>query len=109
MILSFNIEYRTNWGEEVTLSGLSATSIPMHTTDGIYWTAEVELDIPHEGKTIQYNYQIEQNGRVTRKEWNHFPRTLFLTGSSRKKYKINDSWKNIPEQEFFYRSPAETD
>lgn len=104
MILSFNIEYRTNWGEEVTLSGLSATSIPMHTTDGIYWTAEVELDIPHEGKTIQYNYQIEQNGRVTRKEWNHFPRTLFLTGSSRKKYKINDSWKNIPEQEFFYSS-----
>ena len=35
MILSFNIEYRTNWGEEVRISGLFPESIPLHTTDGI--------------------------------------------------------------------------
>ena len=64
MILSFNIEYRTNWGEEVRISGLFPESIPLHTTDGIYWTAEVELEIPHEGMIINYNYQIEQNGIV---------------------------------------------
>ena len=49
MILSFNIEYRTNWGEEVRLAGLSAESVPMHTTDGIFWTAELELEIPRKG------------------------------------------------------------
>ena len=66
MILSFNIEYRTNWGEEVRLAGLSTESVPMHTTDGIYWTAELEVEVPQEGLTINYNYQIEQNGSVIR-------------------------------------------
>ena len=28
MILSFNIEYRTNWGEEVRIAGLSPESVP---------------------------------------------------------------------------------
>ena len=49
-------EYRTNWGEEVRISGLFPESIPLRTTDGIYWTAEVELEIPHEGMIISYNY-----------------------------------------------------
>ena len=48
MILSFNIEYRTNWGEEVRISGLFPESIPLHTTDGIYWTAELELEVPQD-------------------------------------------------------------
>ena len=77
MILSFNIEYRTNWGEEVRIAGLSPESVPLHTTDGIYWTAELEFEVPNEGLTIHYNYQIEQNGIVTRKEWDSFSRCLF--------------------------------
>ena len=59
MILSFNIEYRTNWGEEVRISGLFPESIPLHTTDGIYWTAELELEVPQEGMTI--NYRAKRN------------------------------------------------
>ena len=43
MTVSFNIEYRTSWGEEVRIAGLLPESVPMHTTDGIYWTADVEL------------------------------------------------------------------
>ena len=88
MILSFNIEYRTNWGEEVRLAGLSTESVPMHTTDGIYWTAELEVEVPQEGLTINYNYQIEQNGSVIRKEWDNFPRCIFLSGVPKKKYMI---------------------
>ena len=76
MILSFNIEYRTNWGEEVRISGLFPESIPLHTTDGIYWTAELELEVPQEGMTINYSYQIEQNGIVIRKDGTVF-RDLF--------------------------------
>ena len=98
MILSFNIEYRTNWGEEVRISGLFPESIPLHTTDGIYWTAEVELEIPHEGMIINYNYQIEQNGIVIRREWDSFPRSIFLSGTSKKIYRINDCWKYIPKE-----------
>lgn len=84
MILSFNIEYRTNWGEEVRIAGLFPESIPMHTTDGIYWTAELEIEVPEEGMTINYNYQIEQNGVTLRKEWDSFPRSLYLSGIPKK-------------------------
>ena len=62
MILSFNIEYRTNWGEEVRISGLFPESIPLHTTDGIYWTAELELSVnkPPKHPTIRnvFNFMV---------------------------------------------------
>ena len=104
MTVSFNIEYRTSWGEEVRIAGLLPESVPMHTTDGIYWTADVELEVPKEGMTINYSYQIEQNQLIIRKEWDSFPRRLFLSGVSKKKYQIKDCWKNIPEQVYFYSS-----
>ena len=104
MTVSFNIEYRTSWGEEVGIAGLLPESIPMHTTDGIYWTADVELEVPKEGMTINYSYQIEQNQIIIRKEWDSFPRRLFLSGNSKKKYQIKDCWKNIPEQLYYYSS-----
>ena len=104
MILSFNIEYRTSWGEVVRFAGLLPESIPLHTTVGIYWTADVELEVPKEGMTINYSYQIEQNQIIIRKEWDSFPRRLFLSGNSKKKYQIKDCWKNIPEQLYYYSS-----
>lgn len=104
MIVSFNIEYRTSWGEEVRIAGLYPESLSMHTTDGIHWMAELELDIPNDGMTINYSYQIEQNGMVIRKEWDSFPRSLHLSGIPRKNYIVNDNWKNIPEQMYFYSS-----
>ena len=104
MTVSFNIEYRTSWGEEVRIAGLLPESIPMHTTEGIYWTADVELEVPKEGMTINYSYQIEQNQIIIRKEWDSFPRRLFLSGNSKKKYQIKDCWKNIPEQLYYYSS-----
>ena len=104
MTVSYNIQYRTSWGEEVRIAGLLPESIPMHTTDGIYWTADVELEVPKEGMTINYSYQIEQNQIIIRKEWDSFPRRLFLSGNSKKKYQIKDCWKNIPEQLYYYSS-----
>lgn len=104
MIISFNIEYRTGWGEEVRIANLLPESIPMHTMDGIHWMTELELEIPEQGMTFNYNYQIEQNNIAIRKEWNSFPRCIHLVGSPKKKYEINDCWKNIPEQVYFYSS-----
>ena len=54
--------------------------------------------------TINYSYQIEQNQIIIRKEWDSFPRRLFLSGNSKKKYQIKDCWKNIPEQLYYYSS-----
>ncbi|MBQ8674363.1 MAG: 4-alpha-glucanotransferase [Bacteroides sp.] len=111
MTLSFNIEYRTNWGEEVRVCGSSselgcnapAHALPLHTVDGIHWTAETEIQKPENG-TLQYCYQIHRNGKVVRTEWNSLPRVLHLSGTAKKSYRLQDCWKNMPEQQYFYTS-----
>ena len=111
MTIEFNIEYRTNWGEEVRVSG----NIPelgdnhpdkaahLHTVDGIHWTAVVEFKAPT-GGILHYCYHICRDGKVVRTEWNSLPRTLHVSGNAKKSYRLQDAWKNIPEQQYFYTS-----
>ena len=73
MILLFNIEYRTNWGEEVRVSGSIPElgnehpdkALPLQTIDGIHWTAEVNIAMPEDG-LVRYSYHIFRDGRHTR-------------------------------------------
>lgn len=111
MTLSFNIKYRTSWGEEVRVLGSipelgnnqSDRAIPLSTIDGMHWTAEVGFRIP-ENCVIQYSYYIFRDGKAIRTEWNSLPRTLYVAGTSKKTYRIEDCWKNLPEQQYFYSS-----
>ncbi|MEG1563930.1 MAG: 4-alpha-glucanotransferase [Bacteroides sp.] len=111
MIVSFNMEYRTSWGEEVRLCGSaselgnkdSAKAIALETIDGIHWTIEIDIQ-PTSQEMIGYSYFICKNGKMIRKEWDVFPRSLYLKKEVQKTYRINDSWKNIPEQQYFYSS-----
>jgi hypothetical protein len=65
MTLIFNIEYRTSWGEEVRVLGSIPElgnnqpnkATPLHTVDGIHWTAEVDIQIPGNG-SVEYSYHI---------------------------------------------------
>ncbi len=111
MIVTFNIEYRTNWGEEVRITGSvselghsdPSQSIPLRTIDGIHWTVEIAIDSLNEGR-LTYSYLIWQDGKVVRREWDNFPRALFPSGGNKKAYRVCDNWKNIPEQQYFYSS-----
>ncbi len=108
MIASFSIEYRTNWGEEVRVTGSvpelgngePGRAIPMHSVDGIHWTTEIEIHTSEH--SFSYSYFIQQDSKVVRREWDNFPRVLFLCGDNKKTYRICDNWKNIPEQQYFY-------
>ena len=111
MTLSFNIEYRTNWGEEVRVSGSTPElggnqleqAVEMHTEDGIHWHAEVEMGCPAEG-IVTYCYHIFRNHAVVRSEWNNLPRTLHCGKSKQQNYRLEDCWKNLPEQQYFFTS-----
>lgn len=111
MTLSFNIEYRTNWGEEVRVSGSipelgnghPSKAFPLQTIDGIHWAAEADIAVPESGYVL-YSYYIFRDGHPIRAEWNSLPRTLYLSGNSKKTYRIQDCWKNLPEQQYFYTS-----
>ena len=81
MTLTFHIEYRTQWGEELHVSGLSAelgegdpTKAPvMHTSDGVHWSLEIETERSEE---VTYHYLLTRNGNVAACEWNLFPRFI---------------------------------
>ncbi len=110
MTLSFHIEYRTNWGEEVRVSGSIPElgqnqidqAIPLQTTDGIHWKLEIEIQ-DTENNAIEYCYQIYRDHKSIRTEWNILPRTLY-TGKTAKTYLIQDNWKDSPEQQYLYTS-----
>lgn len=109
MIVSFNIEYRTSWGEEVWLTGSApelgnddlTKAVSLSTVDGIHWTVEKELH-PIGEIEFTYSYFILQGKEIVRKEWNSLPRKLCLQGDNKKSYRIYDSWKNLPEQHYLY-------
>ncbi|MBO7553122.1 MAG: 4-alpha-glucanotransferase [Bacteroidaceae bacterium] len=111
MKLIFNIEYRTHWGEDVRVMGsvpelgnqLVQSAFPLQTLDGIHWTAEVNIKVPA-NKTIQYSYHIYNNGKLTRSEWNSIPRTLHVPNSKKKVFRLQDYWKDLPEDLALYSS-----
>ena len=83
MILKFNIEYRTHWGEEVRVVGnmpelgndTAEHAVAITTTDGIRWSAEMEV-VVSSTKLIKYRYLIGRGKEIVREEWHAFPRVL---------------------------------
>ncbi len=112
MLVSFNIEYRTNWGEEVCItyhlqdSGViyPEETLHMQTIDGIHWTGEVNPNFPTDQGTIVYSYVIQNQKEEVRHEWNSFERKLHVDGKETKLYTVYDAWKMIPGQQYFYSS-----
>ena len=107
MILSFHIEYRTSWGEEVRVLGSitelgnnqPGKAVPLQTVDGIHWTLDADIQAPENG-IVQYSYHIYRDGKDTRTEWNSLPRTLYVSADKKKVYRLQDCWKNLPEQQY---------
>lgn len=109
MKIIFQIEYRTNWGQEVCVVGAdehlggwdTLRPFRLHTTDGILWTGTVDVSLPADHQ-LRYTYYIYENGTPVRKEWDVFTRTLLLVPGHT--YTVQDSWKDVPEQQFLYSS-----
>ncbi|WP_321518254.1 4-alpha-glucanotransferase [uncultured Bacteroides sp.] len=111
MILSFHIEYRTNWGEEVRILGSvpelgsyeEEQAVPLHSVDGINWSLSKEVQNPTDG-VIKYSYYIYKDEVLVRKEWDSFPRRIHISSAQNIVYRNLDAWKNVPDQQQFYSS-----
>ena len=65
MIVTFHIEYRTSWGEEVRILGSvpelgknnPEQAVALTTVDGIHWSNEISIQLPAEG-VVEYSYHI---------------------------------------------------
>ncbi|NDV65053.1 4-alpha-glucanotransferase [Bacteroides sp. 224] len=111
MILSFHIEYKTNWGEEIKVigsipelgNGDIQEAVTLHTEDGVYWWIELEAQHPA-NHLIQYNYYLYRGNEIIRMEWKALPRFIHLSSDINKEYKMHDHWRNLPDQQYFYSS-----
>lgn len=91
MIVTFHIEYRTSWGEEVRILGSvpelgknnPEQAVALTTVDGIHWSNEISIQLPAEG-VVEYSYHIYRDGKAIRTEWNSFPRRIYLRPTLRK-------------------------
>ena len=111
MKLKFNINYNTQWGENIILNltytckdGMENTrKLILTTTDGCAWTVETTLmeNRQHPVESICYYYQIEDlEGRVLRTEWNLIKR-IYSTDIGHD-YVFQDIWRDIPLQLHLY-------
>ena len=90
MKVTFQIEYRTKWGESLALV-LADKKYPMSWTDGAVWT--LTLDKVSVVSLKDYGYVLMKDGLIDRIEWtNHSAKPAAGT----KELVLRDSWNDCP-------------
>jgi len=84
MKTTFRIEYRTQWGESLSLV-LDDRKYPMAWGDGSVWS--VTLDVKA-GSLKDYTYVVMKDGLISRAEWSHH--------SSKPSKVLEDKWADCP-------------
>lgn len=106
MKLTFNIDYRTNWGESVFITGNIealgdgdyAKAVGLQLVGDSKWQAIVEL--PDSTQDFNYRYFVRHENGYTKNEWGHGHE--FHRGRSSKTYEIFDRWQDQPWDKPFY-------
>lgn len=106
MKLTFNIDYRTNWGESLFLTGPLpqlgkgdyADAVKLQLIGQSTWQAVVE--IPDDAPQFTYRYFVRHENGFVKNEWGDGH--LFIKGRSSKTYEIFDRWQDQPWDKPFY-------
>lgn len=108
MKISFNINYRTNWGESLYITGNipelgngdEHAAIPLKLEGAETWSVDVEVS----GKTgdFDYRYIVKAENAPWRFEWGVPHR--FVVGKGVKSYRVFDRWQDMPHDKPYYSS-----
>ena len=102
--LNFNIEYFTQWGEELRVqikriarNGKlsSINEIALSTDDGRLWKGQTTLQ-SKDAAGVEYLYAMYRDGELVWTEWEIAPHRVLFSDSI-ETYDITDSWRPIPE------------
>ena len=108
MKIILNIDYRTNWGESVYVTGdthvlgsgnLDAAK-PMQLTTGERWVAEI--DVPDTVNEFKYAYFVRHESGAVKREWGK-PR-VFCRGNGVSVFNVYDRWQDQPWDKPYYSS-----
>ena len=108
MKLSFNVNYHTNWGESIYITGNIPAlgegdltrAVKLSLIGEQLWT--IELEIPDSIAEFEYSYIVKNDNGYIKNEWGHAHK--FTRGRSAKVYNIYDKWQDQPADKPLYSS-----
>ncbi len=108
MKIVFNVNYRTNWGENLFLVGGPArlgswnldAAKPMTLSGDQHWSTEV--DVPANIRDFEYAYFVKNENGTIKKEWG--PHHIFHKPTTAVNVEINDRWQDQPWDKPYYSS-----
>lgn len=109
MNIRFNVDYDTQYGEELSLNILDNTgnkpyeSFRMHTNDGHRWTCDI-VKVINSGEHLDYFYSVVNGGKTERSEWMLVAHRLEASAQKATVYTVFDRWTDIPEDSYQYSS-----
>ena len=113
MNITFNVPYRTVYGEEllVSIAPAAAEGVPtdgsqykvyiMSTHDGETWSKEVSLD---SGASYDYFYSVRNVSGIRKSEWKTVMHRIDLTAAKAARYSVYDRWNDFPGDTYLYSS-----
>ena len=105
MTIHFHIEYRTAFGEELSLNIIENNEVKayrMTTIDGIEWWCDLKYS--KADTALVYYYKVAVDDSVERSEWQTVKHVLDLTCSAATDYVVYDRWNAMPEDAYLYSS-----
>lgn len=103
--LSFNLEYKTGFGEQLVLNvmGDTVTAYAMSTLNGQNWSVDIPCNKPC-GSSLDYYYSVMCGDKEVRHEWLVEPHRLELAAVKGTRYIVYDYWIDTPEDSYMYSS-----
>lgn len=106
MQITFNIQYKTVFGEELLLNIVGGQqgnrTVAMSTTDGLTWRCEVEAGMGEQH--VDYYYSVRNSCGIKCSEWKTIMHRLDLNANASHRFTIVDRWHEIPGDTYLYSS-----
>ncbi|NDV77409.1 4-alpha-glucanotransferase [Dysgonomonas sp. 511] len=105
MKIKLHVNYKTNWGQTLFVCGSvpplgnndESNALEMVYTPESSWSVEFECN---EEGTVEYYYIVKEGNRIIHKEWGGHRFSV----EKGKCYEVEDTWRNMPQQQFLYTS-----
>ncbi|MCH5246934.1 MAG: 4-alpha-glucanotransferase [Muribaculaceae bacterium] len=111
MKITFYINYHTNWGESLWITGDipqlgeldSNKAVPLDPIGADQWTTTIE--VPDDTKDFPYIYSVRnEDGTQLRNEWGSIPHVFRQPKNKVESIRLFDRWQDMPWDKPFYSS-----
>ena len=99
MIIHFQLNYLTQWGEHIAveIDGNANQPFALSTEDGQHWETTVKLSDRHAGQLVTYRYSVWRGHQRVRQERGAQRHIIHAESQVEAAYFANDNWRDLPQ------------